>query len=72
LQRLAAKSPPGSSRSRAGAAIEIIWSRRRKDESETQRVAVHFEVPKGPKGWRVVGVQALAMDPTILADVWPR
>lgn len=58
--------------SRVGAAIEVIWSRRRADESEIQRVAVHFEVAKGPQGWRVVGVQALAMDHPTLADVWPR
>lgn len=58
--------------SAVGAAIEVIWSRRRVDESEIQRVAVHFEIARGSKGWRVVGVQALAMDKPMLADVWPR
>lgn len=58
--------------SRVGAAIEVIWSRRRADESEIQRVAVHFEVAKSPKGWRVVGIQSLGMDQPALADVWPR
>lgn len=62
--------------SSAGAAIEVIWSRRRADESEIQRLAVHFEIAKGPKGWRMVGIQALTLDidmnPPCLADVWPR
>lgn len=58
--------------SQVGAAIEVIWSRRRADESEIERWAVHFEISKGPKGWRVVGIQALAMDRATLAEVWPR
>ena len=58
--------------SQVGAAIEVIWSRRRADESEIQRWATHFEIAKGPKGWRVVSVQALAMDKATLAEVWPR
>ena len=38
-----------------GAAIEVIWSRRRADDSEIERVAAHFELGRGPAGWRVWG-----------------
>ena len=41
----------------AGAAIDVIWSRCRADDSEIERVAVHFEVARGSAGWRVVGIQ---------------
>ena len=55
-----------------GAAIEVIWSRRRADDSEIQRFATHFEVAKSDKGWRVVGVQAAATTEDSLEAVWPR
>ena len=42
---------------RSGAAIDVIWSRCRADDSEIERVAVHFEVARGSAGWRVVGIQ---------------
>jgi hypothetical protein len=58
--------------STAGAAIEVIWSRRRADESEIQRWAVHFEVAKSEIGWRVVGIQATDTDKLHLAEIWPR
>src|SRR6201988_1663759 len=32
-----------------GAAIEVIWSRRRGDGTEIERIAAHFEVARGPK-----------------------
>ena len=57
---------------KVGAAIEVIWSRRRADESEIQRFATHFELAKSEKGWRVVGVQATATDEDSLEAVWPR
>ena len=38
--------------SSVGAAIEVIWSRRRADESEIERWAVHFELAKSEHGWR--------------------
>ncbi|MBV8347113.1 MAG: MBL fold metallo-hydrolase [Mycolicibacterium sp.] len=41
-----------------GAAVEVIWSRRRADDSEIERLAAHFEVARGPVGWRIVGIQA--------------
>ncbi|MHA5053935.1 DUF6841 family protein [Streptomyces sp. SD15] len=54
-----------------GATIEVIWSRRRADESEIERWAVHFSVAKSDKGWRVVGIHTVATDKDRLADVWP-
>ncbi|MGQ4390195.1 DUF6841 family protein [Streptomyces sp. SAS_270] len=53
-----------------GAAIEVIWSRRRADESEIERWAVQFSVAKSDKGWRVVGIHAAATDKDRLADIW--
>jgi hypothetical protein len=55
-----------------GAAIEVIFSRRRADETEVQRQAVHFEVAKSTQGWRVVGIQSVATTMSALDDVWPR
>lgn len=54
-----------------GAAIEVIWSRRRADESEIERWAVQFSVAKSEKGWRVVGIHSAATDKDRLADIWP-
>jgi hypothetical protein len=42
---------------RNGAAIEVIWSRRRVDDSEIDCLAVHFEVIRTPNGWRIAGIQ---------------
>jgi hypothetical protein len=53
-----------------GAAIEVIWSRRRADESEVQRWASHFELGKSEDGWRVIGVQSSATDKATLAEAW--
>ena len=55
-----------------GAAVEVIWSRRRADDSEIQRWAVHFEVAKSDQGWRVVGIQSTATDTDTLSEIWPR
>jgi hypothetical protein len=57
---------------RDGAAIEVIWSRRRADDTEIERVAAHFEVARGPAGWRIVGVQAAPTAAASLNTVWPR
>ncbi|MEU6083365.1 hypothetical protein [Streptomyces sp. NPDC047108] len=54
-----------------GAAVEVIWSRRRVDESEIQRWAVHFSVARSGQGWRVVGIHSAETDQHSLADVWP-
>ncbi|MEU1443993.1 DUF6841 family protein [Streptomyces mirabilis] len=54
-----------------GAAVEVIWSRRRADESEIERWAVQFSVAKSDKGWRVVGIHSAATDKDSLAETWP-
>lgn len=58
--------------SQVGAAIEVILSRRRADESEIQRAATHFEVAKSEHRWRVVGIQSAATSADSLEAVWPR
>jgi hypothetical protein len=54
----------------AGAAIEVIWSRCRADDSEIERVAVHFEVARGPAGWRAVGIQTAPTSANSLNAAW--
>jgi hypothetical protein len=58
--------------SSVGAAIEVIWSRRRADESEIERWAVHFELAKSEHGWRAVGVQSTVASSNSLETIWPR
>jgi hypothetical protein len=48
----------------------VIWSRRRADESEIERRAVHFDVHRTEKGWRVVTVASTLTDRTSLGDIW--
>jgi hypothetical protein len=55
---------------RAGAAIEVIWSRRRADHTEIERLAVHFEVARGSAGWRVVGIQTAPTRADSLNAAW--
>jgi hypothetical protein len=50
-----------------GAAIDVIWSRCRADDSEIERLAAHFELARGYAGWRIVGVQTAATDADSLA-----
>jgi len=57
---------------RDGAAIEVIWSRLRADGTEIERLAAHFEVARGPAGWRVIGVHAVPTTSSSLDDVWPQ
>ena len=52
------------------AGIEEIWSRRRADESEIQRLAVHFGTAKTPKGWRVITIDAVPTTADKLDAVW--
>lgn len=54
----------------AGAAIEVIWSRCRGDDSEIERLAVHFEVARGSVGWRVVGIQRAPTTAISLNTAW--
>lgn len=51
-------------------AIDVIWSRRRADESEIERRAVHFEIHRRSSGWRVVAIASALTDRTSLADIW--
>jgi len=55
-----------------GAAIEVIWSRRRADESEIERMATHFELARTGDSWRIVGIQVIRTTLDRLNDVWPR
>jgi hypothetical protein len=54
----------------AGAAIEVIWSRRRVDDSEIERLAVHFEVARTSAGWRAVGIQTAPTTANSLNAAW--
>jgi hypothetical protein len=53
-----------------GAAIEVIWSRLRADGTEIERLAAHFEIARGPAGWRIVGVQATPTTSDSLNTSW--
>ena len=57
---------------RNGAAIEVIWSRLRVDGTEIERVAAHFEISRGPAGWRILGVQAAPTASDSLNTSWPQ
>jgi hypothetical protein len=57
---------------RNGAAVEVIWSRLRADGTEIERVAAHFEVARGPQGWRILGVQATPTASDSLNFAWPQ
>ena len=54
-----------------GAAIDAIWSRRATDDTEIQRVAVHFELARSVDGWRVVGIQTSDTTMSSLDRLWP-
>jgi hypothetical protein len=51
-------------------AIDVIWSRRRADESEIERRAVHFEIHRTPAGWRVVAIASVHTDEASLDRIW--
>lgn len=53
-----------------GAAIEVIWSRRRADNTEIERLAVHFEIVRTQLGWRVAGIQSTPTSADCLAKAW--
>ncbi|MEV7185679.1 hypothetical protein [Kitasatospora sp. NPDC093102] len=54
----------------AGAAIEVIWSRRRADHGEIERLAAHFEISREPAGWRIVGIQIAPTTADSLDTAW--
>jgi glyoxylase-like metal-dependent hydrolase (beta-lactamase superfamily II) len=53
-----------------GAAVEAIWSRRRADGTEIERLAVHFEVARASTGWRIIGIQARQTTSDSLETAW--
>ena len=55
---------------RNGVAIEVIWSRRRVDDTEIERLAVHFEVIRTQNGWRVAGIQRRPTHADVLSHAW--
>jgi glyoxylase-like metal-dependent hydrolase (beta-lactamase superfamily II) len=55
-----------------GAAIEVIWSRRRSNGTEIERLAAHFEIARGSEGWRIVGIQAIPTTSDSLKNAWPQ
>jgi hypothetical protein len=55
---------------RNGAAIEVIWSRRRIDDAEIERLAVHFELIRTRNGWRIAGIQFRSTHADSLSDAW--
>jgi glyoxylase-like metal-dependent hydrolase (beta-lactamase superfamily II) len=55
-----------------GAAIEVIWSRLRADGTEIERLAAHFELARGPEGWRIISIQAKPTSSDSLNAVWPQ
>lgn len=54
-----------------GGAIDVIWSRCRADESEIERLAVHFVIARRSEGLRIVAIEATFTDSDALDDVWP-
>ncbi len=55
-----------------GAAVDVIWSRRRSNGTEIERLAAHFEVARGTAGWRIIGIQAAPTTSHSLRNAWPQ
>jgi hypothetical protein len=45
-----------------GGTVDVLWARVRRDESEIERLAVHFTVVRTQEGLRAVAIQAHATD----------
>jgi hypothetical protein len=54
-----------------GGAIDVIWSRRRADESEIERLAVHFVIARRADGLRAVAIETTFTGSGMLDGVWP-
>ncbi|MFB7287572.1 DUF6841 family protein [Actinacidiphila glaucinigra] len=53
------------------AGIEVIWSRRTADNTEIERLAVHFEVRRDGSGaWRVIAIAAHPTGADRIADAF--
>ena len=55
---------------KAAGSVDVIWSRRRADESEIERRAVHFELRHDGPGWRIIALASALTEHTTLARVW--
>ena len=51
-------------------AIDVIWSRRRADESEIERRRALDEIHRTSAGWRVVAIASALTNQTSLAEIW--
>jgi hypothetical protein len=54
----------------SAASADVIWSRRRADEVEIERRAVHFEIRSVGNGWRIISLASLHTEKTSLTDVF--
>ncbi|MFI8180462.1 hypothetical protein OG539_21240 [Actinacidiphila glaucinigra] len=53
------------------AGIEVIWSRRSADNTEIERLGVHFEVRRDDSGtWRIIAIAAHPTDADRVADAF--
>jgi hypothetical protein len=52
------------------ASVEVIWSRCRHDNTEIERVAVHFEINCTDSGWRVIGLASTPTARSSLKETW--
>jgi hypothetical protein len=55
-----------------GGTVDAILSRRRRDGSEIQRVAGHFEIHRTQDGWRIVAIATAVTTADAVAEVWHR
>jgi hypothetical protein len=54
----------------AAAGVDVIWSRRREDQSEIERLAVHFEIRRTASSWIVIALASSRTTSERLADAW--
>jgi hypothetical protein len=52
------------------ASVDAIWSRRRHDNTEIERVAAHFEINHTNNGWRVIGLASAPTTKSSLKEAW--
>jgi hypothetical protein len=48
----------------------VIWSRCRADDTEIERLAVHFELARRSAGWRMVSIQSAPTTAQSLQMAW--
>jgi hypothetical protein len=52
------------------ASVDAIWSRCREDNTEVERVAVHFEINRADNGWRITGLASASTAKSFLDEAW--